>query len=56
MRVGLSALGIILGMIAPPAMAVPFFFTTGNPDGKMASASRPGTGVRSKLKPATTLS
>jgi len=29
-------------MIATPAMATPFLFSTGTPDGRMASASRPG--------------
>ena len=32
----------LLGMIATPAMATPFLFSTGTPDGRMASASRPG--------------
>jgi hypothetical protein len=29
--------------LAPPAAADTFFFSTGNPDGKMATASRPGS-------------
>ena len=32
-----------LSIGAAPVSATPFFFSTGNPDGKMATASRPGT-------------
>jgi len=31
-------------LLAAPASGTPFFFSTGNPDGKMATASRPGPG------------
>jgi hypothetical protein len=39
---------LIAGVVifaATPAAADPFFFSTGNPDGKMATASRPGVGT-----------
>src|SRR5262245_62866234 len=39
-----SLLTIALGFTAAPAVAVPFQFSTGNPDGKIATAARPGTG------------
>jgi PEP-CTERM motif len=35
----------VVFLIAHPAAADPFFFSTGNPDGKMATASRPDTAV-----------
>jgi hypothetical protein len=36
-----TTLSVVLAM---PAAASPFFFSTGNPDGKIATASRPDTG------------
>lgn len=36
-----AALGGALSLLAYPAWAGPFFFSTGNPDGKIATASRP---------------
>jgi hypothetical protein len=43
----MSAIATVLlasSVLAAPAIAAPFFFSTGNPDGKMATAARPGTG------------
>jgi hypothetical protein len=34
----------LLGMFATQARATPFFFSTGTPDGKIATATRPGSG------------
>jgi hypothetical protein len=43
-RLVISALTLsFLAFLALPAAAASFFFSTGNPDGKMATASRPGT-------------
>jgi hypothetical protein len=40
-----SVVAVALGLLtAMPATAGPFFFSTGNPDGRIATASRPGTG------------
>ncbi len=39
---GLAAAAAIAVLKAPPAAAGTFFFSTGDPDGKMATASRPG--------------
>ena len=38
-----AALGLFGGLLCAQAAAVPFFFSTGDPDGKMALASRPGS-------------
>jgi PEP-CTERM motif len=41
-----SAVAVSVGLLtALPAAATPFFFSTGNPDGRMATASRPDTAV-----------
>ena len=41
-----SGAAALLGLLtAMPAAADPFFFSTGNPDGRMATASRPDTAV-----------
>jgi len=43
-RMTISAAAVALGLLtAMPAAADPFFFSTGNPDGKIATASRPDT-------------
>ena len=34
----------VLSLTAAPAMALPFLFSTGTPDGKIATASRPDSG------------
>jgi hypothetical protein len=39
-------------LIAMPAAADPFFFSTGNPDGKIATASRPSTGAPFEIESA----
>ncbi len=40
-----SSIATMLGLVfALPATASPFFFSTGNPDGRMATASRPSSG------------
>jgi hypothetical protein len=39
-----AALGVALLLLAVPTSAAPFFFSTGNPDGKMATATRPNAG------------
>ena len=47
MRTGSTALAASLclfGLTASSAMATPYFFSTGTPDGRMASASRPDAG------------
>ena len=36
-------LGLICSLAALPVAAAPFFFSTGNPDGRMATASRPSS-------------
>jgi hypothetical protein len=38
-----AALGITLSLLALPASAGPFFFSTGNPDGFIATVSRPAS-------------
>src|SRR5262245_6951459 len=45
-RTGIAAI-IFVAMATPvPAVAdIPFFFSTGNPDGKIATATRPDTGA-----------
>ncbi len=45
MRLRLLLLFSLAIVLALPACADSFFFSTGNPDGKMAAASRPGTGA-----------
>src|SRR6266480_5517338 len=48
MKTHLLVSAIIIGgyaVAAIPASADPFLFNTGNPDGKMATASRPSTGA-----------
>ena len=42
-RTGIVALTFAVAAAPLPAMADAFFFSTGNPDGKMATTSRPGT-------------
>ncbi len=38
----LRALALSFGLVSTAALAAPFFFSTGDPDGKIATASRPG--------------
>jgi hypothetical protein len=42
-RTGIAALAFAAAVMPLPAAADAFFFSTGNPDGKMATTSRPGT-------------
>jgi hypothetical protein len=52
LRIGLLAtLALLLGLAAP-AVADPFFFTTGNPDGRMATASRPASAHKIEIESA----
>ncbi|MFS2135821.1 PEP-CTERM sorting domain-containing protein [Duganella sp. Dugasp56] len=48
------ALGALLAAMAAalPASAAPFFFSTGTPDGLMASATRPGAGGKIEIEAA----
>jgi len=50
-RAMLAALGAIL-VSAAPALAGPFFFSTGDPDGKMATASRPSSAGKIEIESA----
>jgi hypothetical protein len=47
----LSTLTLVLGLAAP-AVAEPFLFTTGNPDGRMATASRPASAHKIEIESA----
>jgi len=41
-----AGMAVLLGLLTPlPAAADPFFFSTGNPDGRIATATRPDTAV-----------
>lgn len=55
MRVGFKASCAalpLLGMIATHTMAAPFSFSTGNPDGRIATASRPETAANFEIESA----
>ena len=45
----LSTLALVLGL-GYPAYADPFFFTTGNPDGRIGMASRPESADGNKIE------
>lgn len=46
-----STYAILIGLLTSmPAAATPFFFSTGNPDGKMATASRPSTAGKFEIE------
>jgi hypothetical protein len=47
-----SLLTIALGFTAVPVTAAPFTFSTGNPDGKIATATRPDAGGKSEIESA----
>ena len=47
-----SLLTIALGFTAVPVVAEPFTFTTGNPDGKIATAARPDAGGKFEIESA----
>ncbi|MGH8851346.1 MAG: PEP-CTERM sorting domain-containing protein [Casimicrobiaceae bacterium] len=48
----LAAWGMALAMLASPAAGAPFFFSTGDPDGKIATASRPATAGQFEIESA----
>ena len=47
--IAVAMLGLV---VAVPATASPFFFSTGTPDGKIATASRPATGAPFEIESA----
>src|SRR5262249_48126573 len=48
-----SVTALMLSLLTPlPAAADPFFFSTGSPDGKIATASRPDTGAPFEIESA----
>lgn len=53
-RAGLVAVVVLLlsGVLCPAAGASPFFFSTGNPDGKIALGSRPANGAVNEIEAA----
>ncbi len=48
----LAGAALSLGPLCLPAQAAQFFFSTGNPDGKLALASRPASGGSSEIEAA----
>ena len=50
--VTLSVTAALLGALSAPAKADPFAFSTGNPDGKMAMASRPDSAGKTEIEAA----
>src|SRR5437899_3075803 len=50
MRVRLHSLLALTALCVGPAAADPFFFSTGNPDGKIATASRPSTAGKFQIE------
>ena len=50
MRVRLYCLLALTALCVGPAAADPFFFSTGDPDGKMAAASRPSAGGKFEIE------
>ena len=44
--------GLLACLVALPASAAPFFFSTGNPDGRMATASRPASAGKLEIESA----
>jgi hypothetical protein len=49
---GLAALLAASSAVVAPALASPFFFSTGNPDGRIATATRPGSGAPFEIESA----
>jgi hypothetical protein len=47
-----STYAVLIGLLTMPAAATPFLFSTGNPDGKMATASQPSTGGKFEIESA----
>jgi hypothetical protein len=50
MRLHVSRILLLAALIAAPAVADPFSFSTGNPDGKMAAATRPDKGGKFEIE------
>jgi len=50
--ISLSAVFLVLPFLAGPVAATPFFFSTGNPDGKMATATRPDSAGKFEIESA----
>jgi hypothetical protein len=50
-KIGVAALAAVV-LTAVPARAGPFFFSTGDPDGKMATASRPASAGKIEIESA----
>jgi PEP-CTERM motif len=50
MRLHVCQLSVLAALLAGPAAADPFFFSTGNPDGQMAAASRPSTAGKFEIE------
>jgi hypothetical protein len=51
-RTGIAALAFAAVMMPLPAAADPFFFSTGNPDGKIATAARPESAGKFEIESA----
>jgi hypothetical protein len=51
-RTGIAALAFAAVMMPLPAAADPFFFSTGNPDGRMATATRPESAGKFEIESA----
>ena len=49
-RTGIAALTFVAVMVALPAVADPFFFSTGSPDGRIGTLSAPGS-ARTSFRP-----
>ena len=48
-----STYAVLIGLLTTmPAAATPFFFSTGSPDGKMATASRPASAGKFEIESA----
>jgi hypothetical protein len=50
-RVWIPAL--LASVFSAPSLALPFFFSTGDPDGRMAMASRPDNGGKLEIEQPT---
>jgi hypothetical protein len=48
----LLSVTIVVALLAAPSSAASFFFSTGDPDGKMATASRPGSAGKIEIESA----
>ena len=50
MRLQIWQVPTLAALLAMPAMAGPLFFSTGDPDGKMAAATRPATAGKFEIE------